>query len=184
MRGNFENVLATHDDGTDFYDQLEPIEEAENDYREAPRRALAFVFTIIELLSAHSNERQLKIKFLAVASALQHPCVADWNDSELAQELAMTRANFSKHVLNFELRNSLPPTLGQKPIQACRSYAKSHGPGDKMRASVRGHALSALATALGHLEKLSETMPASDWPEVEQDLLNQRVGWLQELAAS
>ena len=71
MRGDFENVLATHDDGTDFYDQLEPIEEAENDYREASRRALAFVFTIIEFLSAHSNERQLKIKFLAVASALQ-----------------------------------------------------------------------------------------------------------------
>ena len=52
MRGDFESFLSISEDETaGVYDQLEPQEhEHINEYREASRKMLAFVFSLIDFI--------------------------------------------------------------------------------------------------------------------------------------
>ena len=43
-----------------------------NEYREASRRALAFIFSLIDYLSQYRNARELENRFWSLASALEH----------------------------------------------------------------------------------------------------------------
>jgi hypothetical protein len=183
MRSDFERFLSITDSGEpDIYDQLEP-EEAENHYREASKKALSFIFSLIEFLGSYGNARQLELRFWAVASSLSHPCCESLNDSELATMLEKTRAAFSKHLVDFERRNGLTPALSQKSVIARQSYAKSHGAGDKTRLLEIGEALVHLAKAVGLLAKLGESTELSQWPETERDVLLQRIERLNALVA-
>jgi hypothetical protein len=178
----FETALATA--GTcDNYDEIEPPETT-NEYREASRRALSFIFSLVEYLASYRNPKELEVRFWAVTSALQHPACEGLADRELSEMLETTRQNLSKHLTNFERLNGLPPGLGQKGVAARVAYAHAHGNGDnKTRTISKQTALRYLSSAIVYLDKVIETHPLSDWPEAEQDVLRQRVERLNELIA-
>jgi len=52
-------------------DEIEPLDETSNEYRQASKQALAFIYYVVEFLSSYRNEEELEIRFWAVASALQ-----------------------------------------------------------------------------------------------------------------
>jgi hypothetical protein len=111
---DFDSILACNGaEQPSVIDEIEPVEST-NEYREASRRMLAFLFSIIEFLSSYENPKQLETRFWSVALSLQHPCCEGMPALEFAQMLEQTRANLSKHITTFERLNDLQPTLGQK----------------------------------------------------------------------
>ena len=105
-----------------IFDEIEPLDIGTNEYRETARRMLGFLTRTITFIMEGSDMREKEIRLHAVASALNHPCVAGRSDAKLAEHLEVTRANLSKFVLSFERRTSLPPKSSQKSVQARNAY--------------------------------------------------------------
>jgi hypothetical protein len=129
-------------------DQLEPIEES-NEYREASRKMLSFLFRIVEYLSSYQNVRELEVRLWSLASALQHPCLEGLSDLELAEMLGRTRASVSKDVLDFERRNGFTVGLGRKSLATRVKYSFAHGATNRTRDRENLTALRHLTMAIG-----------------------------------
>ena len=74
--------------------------------------------------------------------------------------LSMTRANLNKHLLAFERRNNVPPTLRQKRLLTRIAWTYAHG-------SIAGIYdtktwLWLLDSSLSHIAKLCERLPVSE----------------------
>jgi hypothetical protein len=55
VRGDFDGLLAISDSGVDVIDEIEPVEKEENDYREASRKLVGFLFGIFDFILGASN---------------------------------------------------------------------------------------------------------------------------------
>jgi len=103
-------------------DEIEPAAEAENHYREASRRGLAFLFGVVQFLHDAKSDRERGLRLWAVSLALQHPATGGSSAASIARSLGVTPAALSKHVVSFERGHSLPPAFYQKSEAARNVY--------------------------------------------------------------
>lgn len=103
-------------------DDLEPLDDNPNAYREAAQKSLAFLFGIVQFLHDAKTDRERGLRLWAISVAIQHPATGGRSASSIASDLGVTRAALSKHVVTFERGHNLPPAFSQKSEAARQVY--------------------------------------------------------------
>lgn len=94
-------------------------------YREAAIKSIVFMHGVMAFIHEARSPQEQAIRLWVVSSTISHPACQGRSDSDLANMCDTTRANFSKHKLAFQRRNSLPPNLSQKSVEARKSYRQA-----------------------------------------------------------
>ena len=106
----------------DPIDDIEPLENKSTEYREAACKFIACMIGTIEFLRSARNSREAAIRLDLVSYQFNHPDVAGKSLNELGKPHSVTRANMSKHLLNYQRANNLPPVEGQKSVKNRKAY--------------------------------------------------------------
>ncbi len=106
-------------------DEIEPDEVAINQYREAARKHIAFLFSTIQFFLDAKSDRESKLRQWAAAKSLGHPAAAEMSDAEIARLCGYgdDRAAVNKHVMAYSRGHRLPPSLSQKSEAARQTYS-------------------------------------------------------------
>ena len=106
-------------------DEIEPDEVVINQYREAARKHIAFLFSTIQFVLDAKSAPEARLRAWGVAKALGHPAAAEKSDEEIARFCGYgdDRAAANKHIMAFSRGHRLPPSLSQKSDAARSTYS-------------------------------------------------------------
>lgn len=95
-------------------------------YREASIKFFATTMAILNFLHESRTASEMSARLWVVSSALDHECVQDFDsNTQIAEKLGISKADYSKHLVTFQRANSLPPSSFQKRVAARESYRQS-----------------------------------------------------------
>jgi hypothetical protein len=95
-------------------------------YREAAKKHITFLMSMLNFLHAAKTAQELAARIWIVSSAIDHPCVEDFDsNTQIANKIGISKADYSRHLVTFQRYNNMPPSSFQKRVEARESYRKT-----------------------------------------------------------
>lgn len=117
-----EDAIENKDESVEA--QIEAAERRAT--RAAGHKFISQMMAVLNFFHEARTFGELSARLWVVSSAMDHPSVRDFDsNTQIADRLGITKADYSKHLVNFQRYNRLPPSGFQKRVAAREAYRKS-----------------------------------------------------------